>query len=343
MLETSARLLRLLTLLQAHRDWSGFELADRLGVSPRTVRRDVDKLRALGYPVNATGGVGGGYQLTAGASLPPLVLDDEEAVAVAIGLRTAVGGAVTGIAETSVRALTKLDQVLPSRLRYQVNTLSAALVTVPAPGPTVDPSVLVAIASAIRDLERLRFDYVSYDGSGSLRDVEPYRLVHHGRRWYVFGWDVTRSDWRKFRADRVSVRIPNGPRFVPRPLPAEDLPRYFATATVTDQYRYRAVLTMYGPAHEVADEVPPTLGAVEPVDERTCVLRIGSDSLDHLAVWIAAFGFEFDIREPPELVEHVRTLSDRMGRSVRPGARAALGEPGAAERSTPGEGDRGDG
>ncbi|WP_440104669.1 helix-turn-helix transcriptional regulator [Streptosporangium sp. H16] len=316
MLETSARLLRLLALLQAHRDWSGAELAGRLEVSPRTVRRDVDKLRLLGYPINATGGVGGGYQLAAGASLPPLLLDDEEAVAVAVGLRTATAGAVTGIAETSVRALAKLDQVLPPRLRYRVNTLSSAMVTMPMPGPTVDPSTLTAIASAVRDHRRLRFDYVSHDGSESVRDVEPYRLVNGGRRWYLFAWDTERSDWRRFRVDRLSPRVPTGPRFAPRPLPDDDLAGYFARGMTTDRHRYRAVLTMHGSARAVAEEVPPTIGVVEPVDDDTCVLRIGSDSLDHLAVWVAAFGFEFEVHEPPELVEHLRTLTARLHRAA---------------------------
>jgi predicted DNA-binding transcriptional regulator YafY len=317
MLETSARLLRLLALLQAHRDWSGALLAERLGVSRRTVRRDVDKLRLLGYPVDAVGGVGGGYRLAAGTALPPLLLDDEEAVAVAVGLRTAAAGAVTGIAETSVRALAKLEQVLPSRLRYQVDTLGSAMVTVPTLGPTVDPSTLTAIAAAVRDHLRLRFDYLAHDGSASVRDVEPYRLVQNGRRWYLFAWDTGRSDWRSFRVDRLSVRVPGGPRFGPRPLPAEDLGSYLAMGMTTNPYRWQAVLTMHSSAREVADEVPPTIGVVEPVDERTCTLRIGSDSLDQLAVWLAAFGFEFDIHEPPELVEHLRVLTARLQRAAR--------------------------
>ncbi|MGW8376643.1 YafY family protein [Streptomyces sp. ODS28] len=318
MLETSARLLRLLALLQARRDWPGEELACRLGVSARTVRRDVDKLRLLGYPVEATGGVGGGYRLGAGAALPPLLLDDEEAVAVALGLRTAAGGGVTGIAETSVRALAKLDQVLPPRLRHRVGTIGSALVTLPAAGPTVDPSVLTAIASAVRDRERLRFDYVSYEDEGSVRDVEPCKLVHNGRRWYLFAWDTGRADWRRFRADRMTLRVPNGPRFAPRPLPEGDLAELLAPGGAAEGFRYRAVLTLYGSAQEVAEEVPPTLGTVEPVDGNHCLVRIGSDSLDHLVVWVAAFGFDFDVHEPPELVERVRTLAARLSRAARP-------------------------
>ncbi|MCI4145262.1 MULTISPECIES: YafY family protein [unclassified Streptomyces] len=316
MLETSARLLRLLGLLQTRRDWSGRELAARLGVSARTVRRDVDKLRTLGYPIEAVGGVGGGYRLGAGASLPPLLLDDEEAVAVAVGLRTAAAGGVTGMAETSVRALAKLDQVLPSRLRHRVTALDAALVTVPAPGPTVGPSTLGTIAAAVRDRHRLRFDYVSHDGERSVRDVEPYRLVHETRRWYLFAWDTGRSDWRRFRVDRLELRVPAGPRFDPRPLPAEDLAAHLSAGRATGRYRYRAVLTMCGSAAEVADEVPTTLGTVEPIDDVSCLLRIGSDSLDRLAVWVATFGFDFVVHEPEELVERLRTLSGRLRRAI---------------------------
>ncbi len=311
MLETSARLLRLLGLLQLHRDWSGPALADRLGVTARTVRRDVDKLRALGYPIDAIGGVGGGYRLAAGTSLPPLLLDNEEAVAVAVGLRTAASGTVTGIAESSVRALAKLDQVLPSSLRHQVTTLSEALVTMPAAGVTVDASLLTALAAAIRDHERLRFFY-----NDQPRDAEPYRLVQNGRRWYLFGWDTDKTDWRTFRVDKMTVRTPNGKRFTPRPLPADDIAEYMALGITTNQYRYQAVFLMQGTAQAVADEIPSTIGVVEPVDATTCLLRCGSDSLDQLAVWIAACGFEFTVQEPPELADHIRTLAARLKRAV---------------------------
>jgi predicted DNA-binding transcriptional regulator YafY len=218
-----------------------------------------------------------------------------------------------------VRALAKLDQMLPSRLRYQVHTLSSAVVTMPTPGPTVDPSTLIAIASAVRDHQRLRLDYVAHDGAETVRDVEPYRLVNSGRRWYLFAWDTTRSDWRKFRADRLSIRVPTGPRFTPRPLPAEDLANHLAMDMTTNRHRHQAVLTMHGSAKDVADAVPANFGMVEPIDENTCTLRIGSDSLDFLAVWVAAFGFEFEIQEPPELVEHIRTLTARLHRAAWPG------------------------
>lgn len=217
MLETSARLLRLLSLLQAHREWSGPDLADRLGVTPRTIRRDVDRLRELGYPVNASPGTGGGYQLGAGAELPPLLLDDDEAVAVAVGLRTAAGQGIEGIGETSVSALAKLEQVLPNRLRRRVGALNAF--TVPMlrdPQPSaVDPGVLTELANACRDRERLRFDYRDHGGSPTRRTVEPHRLVCTERRWYLVAWDVDRDDWRTFRADRITPRPPHGPRFTP--------------------------------------------------------------------------------------------------------------------------------
>src|SRR5215218_2209561 len=233
MLETSARLLRLLSLLQARRDWTGPELAARLGVSPRTLRRDMDKLRGLGYPVDATPGTAGGYRLGAGAMLPPLLLDDEEAVAVAIGLRTAAGGTITGIEETSVRALAKLEQVLPSRLRHRVTALHAVTVPLSPGGAQVDPDTLTALAAACRDHQRLRFDYRSHDGTATVRITEPHRLVHTGRRWYLVAWDVERDDWRTFRVDRVTPRIPTGPRFAPRALPDLDVGGYTSYAVST--------------------------------------------------------------------------------------------------------------
>src|SRR6266487_1232226 len=199
MLETSARLLRLLSLLQARRDWTSTELATRLGVTTRTIRNDVDRLRRLGYPVDARPGVAGGYRLGTGGALPPLLLDDDEAVAVAIGLRTAATGSIAGIEETSVRALAKLQQLLPARLRHQVSAFQSYALPMPAHGPQVDPDVLTMIASACRDHERLRFDYRAHSGAASRRSVAPYRLVNERRRWYLVAWDSGRNDWRTFR------------------------------------------------------------------------------------------------------------------------------------------------
>jgi predicted DNA-binding transcriptional regulator YafY len=313
--ETSARLLRLLSLLQARPEWSGPELAQRLGVTTRTVRNDVERLRGLGYPVHARPGVGGGYRLGAGAALPPLLLDDDEAVAVAVGLRTAANGSVTGIQETSVRALAKLEQVLPSRLRHRVRAVQAATVEIPTDGPTVDADVLTAIAGACRDQQRLRFDYRDHDGSGSVRTVEPHRLVHHRGRWYLVAWDVDRADWRTFRADRIAPRTPTGPRFVPRDPPDGDVATWLLRGVGAATWRYRARVTVRAPASLVAARVPPAV-VVEAVDERSCVVDAGSDTPHMLALYLGMLDADFEVREPPELVEQLATLADRYRRAI---------------------------
>ena len=310
MLETSARLLRLLSLLQAHRDWSGEELARRMQVTTRTVRRDIDRLRQLGYPVDATPGAGGGYRLGVGAVMPPLLLDDDEAVAVAIGLRSAASSGISGIEETSIRALTKLEQVLPSRLRRRVRTLQAAIVPMAGGGPGIDPDVLLTIASAARDHEQLRADYRSHDGTGSRRTLEPHRIVHSGRRWYLVAWDVERQDWRTFRIDRLTPRTPVGPRFQPREAPAPDLARYTSEGITTRVYRHRARLTVHAPATEVSDFMPPTIAVVTPIDATSCDVVVGSNSLEELALWLGLMGQPFTVHEPVELVAVIRRLAD---------------------------------
>jgi predicted DNA-binding transcriptional regulator YafY len=317
MLETSARLLRLLSLLQTPREWTGAELGQRLGVSPRTIRNDVDKLRELGYPVLATRGPAGGYRLGAGAAMPPLLLDDEEAVAVAVGLRTSAGGAVAGIEEASLRALGKLEQVLPSRLRSRVSSLQSVITPVPGvAGPLVDPDVLTAIAAACRARERLRFSYVAHDGSASDREAEPYQLVNWGRRWYLVAFDTRRGDWRTFRADRISLRTPGGGRFVPRPLPSADLAMWVSKRVATAGWRYRARVTVFAPAATVAERIGPYVGTVAAVDEGSCVLDTGSDSLSTLAVYLGMLGYDFRVESPPELASHVRALAERYQRAV---------------------------
>ncbi|MDX3850613.1 YafY family protein [Streptomyces sp. AK02-01A] len=318
MLETSARLLRLLSLLQTHRDWSGAGLAERLGVTTRTVRRDVDRLRELGYPVNASPGTGGGYQLGAGAELPPLLLDDEEAVAVAVGLRTAAGNGVEGIGETSVRALAKLEQVLPDRLRRRVGALNAF--TVPMlRGPersTVDPGVLTELANACRDSERLRFEYRDHEGSATRRTAEPHRLVCTERRWYLVAWDLDRSGWRTFRADRVTPRPPHGPRFTPRPPPAEDLAAYVSRGVSTGAYAATAVIRLRASAEEAARTVSPSAGVLEAIDEHSCLLRTGAASLDVMVIHVLLLGLDFEVIEPPELTDCIRTARDRLSRAL---------------------------
>ncbi|NIK56791.1 helix-turn-helix transcriptional regulator [Kribbella shirazensis] len=311
MIETSARLLKLLSLLQQPKEWSGAALADELGVGVRTVRRDVDKLRNLGYPVDAVPGVAG-YRLGAGAALPPLLLDDEEAVAVAIGLRAAATGTVAGTEESSVRALTKLEQVLPSRLRHRIELLQQIAVT-PAGGPSVQPDVLLAVAAACRDHQQLRFDYRSHDGTAARRRTEPHRLVHTGRRWYLVAWDLERDDWRTFRVDRLEPRIPTGPRFTPREVP--DL----ATTNrgvAYGGYRHQARILVHAPAEEVADRYGPNVASVTPVDDTTTLVETGADSLDQLALYLGLLGLPFEIQSPPELVDRVRELTTRLAASI---------------------------
>ncbi|MFC5822265.1 helix-turn-helix transcriptional regulator [Nonomuraea insulae] len=315
MLETSARLLKLLSLLQAHRDWSGPELSARLGVSTRTIRNDVERLRSLGYPVHATPGAAGGYRLGAGAALPPLLLDDEEAVAVAVGLGRAAGGGVEGIEETSVRALAKLEQVLPARLRRRVNALNTYTVQIPGNAPSVAPDVLTTIANAARDHERLRFDYTGHEGGTSVRNAEPYRLVHRRGRWYLLGYDTDRQDWRTFRVDRIHPRSPSGPRFTPRELPGDgDVAAYVEKGVSTAMWRYHATVLLHAPAEQV--RALPLALDIEPVDAATCRVRLGGDDLDGMAVWIGHIGVDFEVLDPPELAECVLRLSERYRRAV---------------------------
>src|SRR6478736_6152979 len=233
MTETSSRLLEMLSLLQGRRDWPGAELADRLGVSGRTIRRDIERLRELGYPVESLSGPAGGYRLRAGTAMPPLLLDDDEAIAIAVGLRTAARASVTGIEETSVRALVKLEQVLPAHLRRRVQALGAVTSTLTyGGGPTADPQVLTQLAAACRDRERLRFAYRGRDTTESRRIVEPHTLVNLGRRWYLVAWDCDRDDWRTFRVDRLTRLSPAGARFEPRALPNDD-PAAFVAANLS--------------------------------------------------------------------------------------------------------------
>jgi predicted DNA-binding transcriptional regulator YafY len=321
MWETSGRLLRLLSLLQSRREMAGSELAERLGVTTRTLRRDVDRLRGLGYPVEATAGVAG-YRLGVGAALPPLLLDDDEAVAVALGLRTATNGTVAGIEETAVRALAKLEHLLPSRLRQRVNALGSVTVAMRG-GPAVDPAVLIALATACRDHQRLRFDYRAHDQTEAVRTVEPHRLVHSGRAWYLVAWDLERDGWRTFRADRITPRTPTGPRFTPRELPEADIAAYTSKGITTRVYRYRARVTVHAPAEEVSTKFPPSVAHIEAAGPGRCHLEVGSNSLDELVVWIAQGGFDFVVHEPPELVDHLRTFHARLARAIRGSGRGA--------------------
>lgn len=331
MTETSGRLLKLLALLQARRDWAGQELADRLGVSCRTIRRDVERLRELGYPVDALTGPTGGYRLRAGTAMPPLVLDDDETVAVAVGLSAAASTSVAGIEETSVRALLKLEQVLPSHLRRRVTALRSATATPAVTGPTVDPDLLTVLAAACRDRERLRFGYVSRDGTESRRQVEPHSLVNLGRRWYLVAWDCERRDWRSFRLDRLERPSSAGVRFAPRALPGGDPAAYvtegFSAAKrfAAGQQRWQARVRLRATAAEMTARFPTIWGSFErdggggggassggAAADVACEFRTSGDELDWLAVRIVMLGVPFEVVEPPELRAVFATLAERF-------------------------------
>jgi predicted DNA-binding transcriptional regulator YafY len=316
MSQTASRLLELLSLLQARRDWPGTELADRLEVSRRTIRRDIDRLRQLGYPVESLTGPAGGYRLRAGSAMPPLLLDDDEAIAIGVGLRTAARVSVTGIEETAVRALLKLEQVLPAHLRRRVAALASVTVAPSMGGPTVDPQHLTAIAGACRDSECLRFAYQSRDGTGSRREVEPHSLVNTGRRWYLVAWDRGREDWRTFRMDRMARPAPTGVRFTPRKLPAKDGAAYVHRSIASAPNRFETRVILHASASEVSGRVPVHWGTLEPLDEHTCEYRTGDDDLRWLAMRIVTLGVDFEVHEPPELVEHLRELGLRITRGA---------------------------
>lgn len=318
-MKTAGRLLQLLSLLHTRRFWRGEELADELGVTPRSVRRDAERLRELGYPIHATGGVGGGYTLGAGKELPPLPLEDDEAIAVAIGLREAAAGPAVGVEEAAVRALAKLEQVLPKRLRRRLQALQAVSVRLDDPTPRIDAGTLTQLAIACRDAVELRFDYRSHDGATSRRAVEPYRLVHTRLRWYLLAWDLDRKAWRTFRLDRIAAKPLAGRPFTPRPLPAEDLAAYVSNAVSTEVYRYRAKITLHTSAAEASRALSAIAVRIEPLDDRRCTVHTGADSLAALAFHLGYLGHDFEVHEPPELRDHLRALSDRLARAAGSG------------------------
>jgi predicted DNA-binding transcriptional regulator YafY len=314
--DASSRLLDLLSLLQARRDWPGGELAERLEVSGRTIRRDVGRLRTLGYPVESLTGPAGGYRLRAGTAMPPLLLDEDEAIAIAVGLRTAARASVTGIEETSIRALVKLEQVLPTHLRRRVAALGSATIAVSPAGPTVDPQHLTTLATACRDSECVRFGYRSRDGTETRREVEPHSLVNLGRRWYLVGWDRRREDWRTFRVDRLSRPAAMGTRFTARALPAADAAAYVAQNLTAARSRYEARVTVHAPAAAVSKRIPWIAGALEPIDEHRCEYRTADDDLEWLALRVAMLGADVEVHEPPELIAQLGALARRLARAA---------------------------
>lgn len=316
MLDTSARLLRLLSALQAHRYWNGQELAEHLEVTTRTLRRDIDRLRSLGYVVDATSGPGGGYQLGKGVAVPPLLLDDDEAVAVAVSLRSAAD-AFIGLGETVMGVLVKLDQMLPARLRRRVGALQSVTVSVTDGRPLLDPHVLTTLAAACRDNEQLGFGYRDHQGKASARRVEPLGLAHTGsRRWYLVAWDLDRQDWRTFRVDRIDARVSVGPRFAPRDPPA-DLAGYVARAISDVPYRYRARLKLRGSAETLSRQIPSWCGVIEPLDDDSCVLSTGAGTIEALVAQMILSGVDFELLEPLELAPQLRAIARRLDRATR--------------------------
>jgi predicted DNA-binding transcriptional regulator YafY len=314
MAESAARLLHLLSLLQTRPQWAGGDLAERLGVTERTLRRDVERLRALGYPVAGERGVAGGYRLGAGSALPPLLLDDDEATTVAIALRAVSG--VQGLTDTAVSALAKLERVLPGRLRHRITALQQATVALPHWATTSDPDSLAVVAVACRNQHRLRFAYTDHRGAVSTRHAEPHRLVHSGRHWYLVARDVDRDQWRSFRADRIGEPFDTGERFVP--LDPPDAAEFVATAVTTKPYRHQARILLHVPIQRAAETFPATSGTLAKAGPDTCVLTIGAHSLDAMVLNLGMLDFGFTVLEPAELADRVRAVADRLRASSPP-------------------------
>ncbi|OHV60753.1 YafY family protein [Pseudofrankia sp. BMG5.36] len=306
---TTERVLRLLVLLQHRASWTAAALATELGVTDRSVRRDIERLRTLGYPVHATAGVGGGYQLGAGTRLPPLLLDDEEAIATAVSLRLAAGGTVAGAGEAALRALAKLDQVMPPRLRAEVRAVHGATETLVGPGVEIAAELLVTLARSCRDAVRVRFQYAGRDRAKRERTVEPVRMVATGRRWYLMAWDVERDDWRTFRLDRMSEVVATTWHFRPREHP--DPVAYVQRSVTQAPYRHLARVRVHARPDQVRELVPPQVGRVEDDRDGWCVLVLGGEDLDWLAVHVTRLGFDAEVLEPPELRDAAARLARR--------------------------------
>lgn len=321
MLETSARLLRLLSLLGSRRFWTGTDLAERLEVTPRTLRRDIEKLRDLGYPVSSSTGLAGGYALGAGAALPPLLLEPDEALAVALGLRNAASGTVSGMEEAAVRALAKLEQVLPKRLRRRVAALHASIAPLHMGGPYVDAALLTTLASACRDQELVTFRYEDAQGRVTERHVEPHGLVHAGSRWYLAAWDRNREAFRTFRLDRASEARPTSRHFTRRPILEGDAAAYVSRSVASYAYERRVRVVLHGSHAELAQRVPPLAAQLKPAGKGRCLLESGGRHLPTIAMHIGCLGVDFEVLEPPELVDELRVLSRRLARAARSSTR----------------------
>ena len=320
MLETSARLLRLLAILQSRRYWTGVELAARLEVTARTLRRDVARLRELGYTVDSCSGAAGGYQLGRGASFPPLLLDDDEAMAVGIALRTVLTSGVSGVETAGLKALAKFETVLPERLRRRLNALQSSVSPLLGWRPAVDAAAISTIASACHDREGLRFTYRNHDGAVQARRVEPHQLVHTGSRWYLVAWDLAREDWRTFRVDRIEPPLSPAARFPPRRAPEGGFAAYVSRSVAYLTYGHRARVILHAPLEAMAEKIPPTAGVLERAGDGRCLLSTGTHSLEVLCLFLGMTGVDFDVVEPPELIQHLRAVRSRFTRAIRASA-----------------------
>lgn len=312
---TTERVLALLGLLQRRRMWTGPELAERLGVTARTVRRDVERLRGLGYPVDSEQGVGGGYRLGPGRDLPPLLLDDREAAATVVALLAGAAGAAgtaEGNGDALLGALAKIDRVLPNRLRHQVRALSGSVAFFERGGDAADPDVLMALARACRDGVEASFDYPDRSGgTARKRRVEPYRLVASDRRWYLLAYDLDRDDWRTFRVDRIGDVAARTWQFAPRPAP--DAAVYVQEGVADRVYPHRARFLLHAPAATVRAQIPASAAVVRPRGDERCEVAAGADTgLDAVLLHVLLLGHDFEVLDPPELADRCRVLARRL-------------------------------
>ncbi|MGF6727071.1 putative DNA-binding transcriptional regulator YafY [Paraburkholderia sp. GAS41] len=317
MLENSTRLLRLLGMLRSAASWHGAVLAERLGITERTVRRDVDHLRGLGYRISATPGPDGGYSLEAGTTLPPLLFEEDEALAVSLALRTLAASGVQGMEESALAALVKLDHLMPPRHHRKARTFFASIQKLAQAGPKVDPAVLSTIAGACADREALQFHYMDGRARPSQRTVEPHGLVNTESRWYLVAWDCGRTDWRTFRVDRVVPPISTGPRFEPRPGPDKgDLAAYVSRSISTAAYPVRAKVILHAPMPALAQSICPLDAQLAALDSQRCVAHTGAHSVHTIAAWLCTLEIEFEVVEPPELVEFLRGMNARIHQAL---------------------------
>ncbi|WP_132799875.1 helix-turn-helix transcriptional regulator [Variovorax sp. BK370] len=331
MLSATARLIRLLSLFQAQRSWTGAELAARLEITERTLRRDVDRLRSLGYTVDSTSGVAGGYRLGAGTAMPPLLLEDEEAIAVALGLGNPAG-ASADIGNASMRALAKLEQLMPPRLRRRLDSVRASVVPVMQDKSPVRLKAVSLLAEACTERLELRFGYRDHHDAPTERTVQPHRVVQTGTRWYLLAWDVAREDWRTFRLDRIVEPVPTGERFTPRRLPHGDVAAYMEHALKVSPYLHHAQIVVHAPIKALEPYLAWVGGTPQAVDEGSTRIATAANSLDALAVWLGCMPHDFEVESPPELVAHLSLVAGRLGKAASRASRPSHRPPKAVGR-----------